>query len=300
MSWLDDIRCYGSEETNRMVAESAEVIRSCGLEHSRIGLVAADLAVDEMSVSLQEHLCTQLPRVHFEPASDLLNGLRLIKSQQEIKNLREAARLADFVAERFRKVIRPGEKDCSATAAAEQAARKEGADACFILVSTHPSHLAMVPCNFEFREKSVVTCEITVQLHEYWVQVCRVYSVGKPSSVQREVFAVCRKAYESVVAAARPGNSVDALVEAAQTVIAGAGYKDYIQYSTGHGVGLDLPELYPLVSECKASLSSNMVLVVHPAIWIPNEAAAFLGGPIAITEQEASQLGEPQGEIIEV
>src|SRR6516165_11841259 len=61
MSWFNDTRASVSEEPERMVAQCAEAIRARGLERSRIGLVATDLAVDELSFSLYQHIRTQLP-----------------------------------------------------------------------------------------------------------------------------------------------------------------------------------------------------------------------------------------------
>jgi Xaa-Pro dipeptidase len=300
VSWFTDIRASVSEDQERMVAQCAESIRSLALERSRIGLVAADLAVDELSLSLYEHIRTHLPKAQFEPASDLLNELRLVKSQNEIEHLRGAAQLAELVADEFRKAVRPGTKDHVAVAAALHVARLEGADDCSMILSLDPSRMALPPSGSEFRQGDEISCEITVQYHGYWIQICRVLSIGKPNAAQREIFEVCRGAHEAAVRAAKPGASVARLVEEAHQVIANAGYKDYIEYGPGHGVGLDLPELYPLDSQCKGLLSPGMVLVIHPAIWVPGGGTAFVGGPISVSDGRVVRLDRPQSEIIQI
>ena len=68
----------------------------------------------------------------------------------------------------------------------------------------------------------------------------------------------------------------------------------------GLGVGLDLPELYGIDHECKSSLAPGVILVVHPGIWVADKGAAFIGGPIAITDSGNIHLDSPQFDIFEV
>ena len=72
-SWIKDIRVAPRETNNALVTGCAKAVRDLNLEKARIGIVASDLAVDELSVSLHECLQTELPRVEFELACDLLN-----------------------------------------------------------------------------------------------------------------------------------------------------------------------------------------------------------------------------------
>ena len=148
--------------------------------------------------------------------------------------------------------------------------------------------------------RSVVNCEITVQLAGYWVQICRVFSHGAPSAGQREVFAVARGAYSEGVKASVPGARVSDVFEAANRVITASGLKNFAEFGPGHGVGLDLPELYGIDHECKSQLAPGVILVVHPGIWVAGKGAAFIGGPIAVTDGGNIHLDSRQTEIFEV
>jgi len=298
-SWLEDIRVASYEDTRALVTECAGAVRQLGLERGRIGLVASDLGVDEMSVSLDESIRNEMPKVQFEPASDILNSIRLIKSTAEIKHIRRAAQLADAVVDALRKAIRPGKSDLSAVVSAEQVARKEGAR-CDIIISTNSTKLAFPPSGANFHKKSVITCEITIELNGYWVQVCRTLSVGRPAPEQQRVFAVSRSAYEAGLAAARCGNTVATVWHAIHDSISRDGCKDWVQYGPGHGVGLDLPELYPIDHNCDARLDRGMVFIVHPAIWVPRRGAGWTGGPIVVGDGQPRKLDHPQAEIIEI
>jgi hypothetical protein len=63
-------------------------------------------------------------------------------------------------------------------------------------------------------------------------------------------------------------------------------------------VGIGLPELYPLDPHCKDRLDSGMIIVIHPAIWVPGRGIAFLGGPIAVSEAEAVRLDNFQPDLV--
>jgi len=297
-SWLEDIRTCASDDAGTMIGHCAQEIQSHGIGSSRIGFVASDLAVDELSLSMHERMCRELPKAQVLPASHLVNELRLTKSQNEIELLRQAAELAELVSEAFRKSIRPGVTDWQAAAVAEHAGKLEGAEQCDFFISTDPAFYAFPPSGLEFKAGSSVTFEITVRYRGYWVQICRAFAFGKPTREQTHVFNTCRDAYQAILQAARPGASTGKLAEAAQDVIAAAGFNDCIPYGVGHGVGLDLPELYPVEPEGNGRLHPGIVLVVHPSIWAPKQGATYFGGPIAVTEDGAVQLDNPVSEMV--
>jgi Xaa-Pro dipeptidase len=297
-SWIKDVRTAPYESNAGLVTACAGILPELHLEKSRIGVVASDLAMDELSTSLDQSLRNQMPGVSFEHASDLLNEIRAVKSPVEIEAMRRSARLACEVANALGKAIRPGISDHEAVCIAERAARLQGAR-CDIILSTDPCRLAYPPHNSTFHDRSSVSCEITVELDGYWVQICRTFSVGKPSQIQKELFSVSQKAYRAGMTAARPGNTVGRVWSTIWNSLSQDGYVKYVEYGFGHGVGLDLPEIHPLEKDCPSEIPNNMVLVIHPAIWVPNRGAAWTGGPI-LTCDSPLQLDTPQEEIIEV
>jgi Xaa-Pro aminopeptidase len=252
-----------------------------------------------MGISLYEALRAALPHAQLEPASDLLNELRLIKSQDEIAALRDSAQLAVRVAASLGKEIKPGQSEKLAAVKAAQTARLEGGE-CDVIISSDAARICYPPADYEFRKGSAVNCEITVQLAGYWVQICRVFSIGSPSTEQAEVFKIAQGAYTAAVQTAKPGALASHIADAAQRVITASGFKNFSAFGPGHGVGLDLPELHPVDHECQSLLSPGIVLVIHPSLWAADKGAAFIGGPIAITEGGSIALDTPQTEIFEV
>ena len=154
--------------------------------------------------------------------------------------------------------------------------------------------------HFEFRAEDFVICEFTVEIDGYWAQICRSYSLGKPSLEQQEVFTVCRNAHTAIASAAKPSVSVCTQAETAYNTLAAGGCADLIPYGYGHGVGLENTEQYSIEPGCKAPLSSNMALISHPAIFVPRRGAAWVDGPFVVSENGSVPLDKPQIEIFEV
>lgn len=299
LCWFEDIRTSPSYDMGAVVKDAAGAVRALGVKRPRIGIVSADAAIDEMGVSMYESFRAALPEADFELASDIFNDLRLIKSPGELEKLRAAAQLADSVAESLGKALRLGERENVACAIAEQTARREGAD-CSLWISSDLSRMALPARDFELRPGSFVICEFTVGLEGYWAQLCRSYSLGKPSGEQREVFDACRSAYAAIVAAARPGVSVSTLAETGYKTLAAKGCAESIPYGYGHGVGLENTEQYFIDPACKAPLAPNMTLISHPAIFVAGRGAAWVGGPFVVGEKANIPLDKPQTEIFEV
>ena len=84
------------------------------------------------------------------------------------------------------------------------------------------------------------------------------------------------------VAAARPGNTCTDVAAAARMALERAGYGDYIEQDFGHGIGLDLPEPPRIEAEDETPIEPGMVLVIHPAVRVPEVGGAFIGGTVLI------------------
>src|SRR5437879_114362 len=52
LSWVEDIRPGHSEDVRCLFGEFADILREKALDHSRLGLVASDDTIDEMSPTL--------------------------------------------------------------------------------------------------------------------------------------------------------------------------------------------------------------------------------------------------------
>jgi Xaa-Pro aminopeptidase len=270
------------------------------LRSARIGLVAGDETVDELSISLFKEIQEGLPQAKLEMASDLISRLRMEKSPGEIEKLRQAAHISELAASAMQPAVVAGNEDYLAAAQAGLKSKAEGAERCDLFISVDPSRIALPPLHLCFGPGNPVSFELTVEYEGYWVQLCRTFFLGRPSSKQKQIFKACCDAYEAALECCRPGLPVAGIAKAAVDTLERKGLASGLKYGLGHGVGLDIPEPYSVDLHSKATLGSNMILVIHVGVWVPGEGSALVGGPIVVGQSGAIPLDHPQREMIQL
>jgi len=301
LSWFKDIRTADADHPGGFLRQCLQTMAEMKLDKAQIGLVAGDETVDEIGLSLTRSIHQELSGAHVRHVAELITRMRLAKQPGEIQKLQRSAGLAELAAAALKNSLIPGNDDFEAMGAAAHAAIRGGADRCDAIISTRPAHLALPPSHKRFEQGNPVSVELTVLCEGYWVQICRTYSMGQPSPYQKNLFKACLEAYQSALDVARPGTPVSELARAAMDPLNKSGFEGCVKYGLGHGVGLDLPEPYEVELHSHDILPDKMVLVVHVGAWAANgQAAAFVGGPILINPQGASQLDQPQTDIVEV
>jgi Xaa-Pro aminopeptidase len=299
LSWVQDIRPGHSEDVRCLFAEFAEMIREKGLDRSRLGIVASDDTIDEMSPGLFDAIREALPHAHLERACDLVNEARLRKDPNEVETLRRCTAVAELAANALGGALAPEVEDYAVSAEAVSAAVAAGAERCDVILSSGPPHLSLPPSHQRFSRGKPVSLELTAELDGYWVQICRTFSVGEPTAMEKRVFATARDAYEKAASIAKAGVRSSEVANAALEVVDRAGFRGCIPYGLGHGVGLDLPEPCGIDPHSTATLVDGMALVIHVGIWADG-ASAFVGGPMIVREDGPELLDHPQRELVEV
>ena len=77
-------------------------------------------------------------------------------------------------------------------------------------------------------------------------------------------------AVEAALDAARPGVPANRVDAAARGVIARAGYGDFFNHRTGHGLGTEVHEPPYVTSTSETVLEEGMVFSIEPGIYLPD------------------------------
>jgi Xaa-Pro dipeptidase len=221
-------------------------------------------------------------------ATALLDGLLMIKSEDELAAVRRAARLADEGYAVFRAAAQAGREDYALIAEIEAFFRANGVDDNFMIVGVGgPEVRGMAPPSGKrLKHGDLVTTELTPCVDGYYVQICRTLVVGEPSGAQRQAFAVYAEALEAGIAAVVPGATAADVARAQNDVFRRHGLGDYVtsEYTRvrGHGLGL-FPDTKPhILEDVDTVLETGMSLIVHPNTYHPVVGYMVLGDSLIV------------------
>ncbi|RDE31778.1 aminopeptidase P family protein [Parageobacillus thermoglucosidasius] len=236
------------------------------------------------------------------PTSLVVEKLRLIKSESEIKILKEAAAIADAAFEHILSFIRPGVKEIEVANELEFFMRKQGATSSSfdtIVASGYRSALPHGVATDKVIEKGeLVTLDFGAYYNGYCSDITRTVAVGEISDELKTIYNIVLEAQLRGMKGIKPGmtgKEADALT---RDYITEKGYGDYFGHSTGHGIGLEIHEGPTLSARSDIVLAPGMVVTVEPGIYIPGLGGVRIEDDTVVTENGNEALTHSPKELI--
>ncbi|GAJ39492.1 Xaa-Pro dipeptidase [Saccharococcus caldoxylosilyticus] len=236
------------------------------------------------------------------PTSHVIEKLRLIKSESEIKILKEAAEIADAAFEHILSFIRPGVKEIDVANELEFFMRKQGATSSSFDIIVASGYRSALPHGVA-TEKSIekgelVTLDFGAYYKGYCSDITRTIAVGAISEELKTIYDIVLQAQLRGMEGIKPGmtgKEADALT---RDYISEKGYGEYFGHSTGHGIGLEIHEGPALSVRSDVVLAPGMVVTVEPGIYIPGLGGVRIEDDTVVTENGNESLTHSPKELI--
>jgi Xaa-Pro aminopeptidase len=274
--------------------EVAEQVKALGIQ--KLGFEQDALTYGEFKV-YEEKVGTE-----FVPTSGLIEKLRLIKTDSEIKILKDAAQIADAAFQHILSFIRPGISELEVSNELEFFMRKQGATSSSfdtIVASGKRSALPHGVASEKLIEKGdFVTLDFGAYYKGYCSDITRTIAVGEPSPELKRIYDIVLEAQlrgVNGIKAGMTGREADALT---RDYIAENGYGEAFGHSTGHGIGLEIHEGPALSVRSDMVLEPGMVVTVEPGIYVPNLGGVRIEDDILITKDGNEILTHSPKELI--
>ncbi|PRS10196.1 Xaa-Pro dipeptidase [Bacillus atrophaeus] len=236
------------------------------------------------------------------PVAESVEKLRLIKSDEEIKILEEAAKIADDAFHHILTFIKPGISEISVANELEFFMRSQGADSSsfdMIVASGLRSSLPHGVASEKLIESGdFVTLDFGAYYKGYCSDITRTIAVGEPSDKLKDIYQIVFDAQALGVQHIKPGmtgKEADALT---RDHITAKGYGQYFGHSTGHGLGMEVHESPGLSARSSAVLEPGMIVTVEPGIYIPETGGVRIEDDIVITENGCRTITHSPKELI--
>ncbi|VCU71840.1 Creatinase [Pigmentiphaga humi] len=241
------------------------------VRHERIGLVGQGT----MRYSFGAHIQRRLPGAEFVNASDLVDRLKAIKSEEEISLIRQSARLQDEVWLDVLNFIRPGLREYEITTHAYRQCQLRGSTDGLILSGSAPLGQAAVKGhrhlqNRVLRQGDQFTMLIEVNgMGGYYTELGRTCVLGKASTELLDEYGIAVAAQEATAARLTPGASPAGIWSEHNAYMRGRGRPEEARLFC-HGQGYDLVERPTLRDDDTMLVAPDMNIVVHPTYATPS------------------------------
>lgn len=207
-------------------------------------------------------------------ASNKINALRIIKSEDELKKLRRAEEIGVLAFENILKYIKEGVTERDIAAELEYSMRKNGADGIsFETIAISGKNTSLPhgkPTGKKLENGDFITMDFGCICDGYCSDMTRTVVLGKASERQKKIYGVVLDAQLRGLDAIRAGVICSDADFAARNVIKEAGFGEFFGHSLGHGVGLQIHEMPNLSPKCGIRLEENMIVTCEPGIYIPD------------------------------
>lgn len=228
-------------------------------------------------------------QVEWIAADQAIQQIRMIKDANEMKQIQQAAKLADEAMQMAVDSIRKGCTELEVAANVEYALKKRGihkmAFETIVLFGEKTALPHGFPAQTTLKEGDFILIDLGVRVNGYCSDLTRTFGFRTMHAKQKKMLDTVLAAQQTAIRICKPQTPIHQVDQAARSIITDAGYGNYFIHRTGHGLGLSIHE-YPSVSEVNhALLQPGMVITVEPGIYLPGVGGVRIEDDIAITDE---------------
>ena len=175
----------------------------------------------------------------------------VIKSEHEIRLMREAGKVCSLIFKRLEDLIKPGISTKDIDDLVEKTVKEHGMKAAekgyygypaSVCTSVNEEVVHGIPSKDRIlREGDIVSCDLVVENTGYMADACRTYGVGHISEEAQHLIDTAEKAFFNGIKNAVPGKRLRDISREVQNTVEGEGFgviRDYV----GHGIGSEMHE----------------------------------------------------------
>jgi Xaa-Pro aminopeptidase len=237
-------------------------------------------------------------------AAPLVEPLRLIKDEDELALMTDAALVGCRLFEQILVFIRPGIAEIEVAAELEHQARLLGAEGMSFETIVASGARSALPHGrataAPLPRRGFLTLDFGVILRGYCSDMTRTVYLGRPRGNERNAYNAVLEAQETAVAAVGPGVSCADVDEAARSILRRAGLAEAFSHSTGHGVGLEIHEPPRIGAGQATRLHPGMVVTIEPGVYLEGRFGIRIEDMVAVTRTGGQVLTPAPKALIEL
>lgn len=305
-SIIEDIRIWTDQAGAKPAVQLRDMLKSLGVKGKRLGIEMNSYGLTHFNGKAVEAalkgFCT------LTEATNLVDRIRLVKSEAELRYVRKAGKLADLALEAGVAETRAGADEGRILAAQQAAVFAGGGDYPaneFIIGSGPDALLSRYKAGRrKLSRRDQLTLEFAGVYRHYHAALMRTVIIGKPSKTHEKMDEACRAALAACEKALRPGNEAGDVFDAHARVMDEHGMKAHRYNACGYALGakftpswMDYPMFF---TGNQTKLAPNQVFFLHMILMDSDSGHAFsLGRTYIIGHAKLEPLSKyPSGMIL--
>ena len=222
---------------------------------------------------------------NFVETEHIIEKQRMIKDEEEIKNIEKACEITDNCFKYILSYIKPNmtEKQISNEIEEYFKTRTDGlAFETIVLSGENTSMPHGVPTDRKIQKEDIITIDMGCRVNGYCSDMTRTFFVGKVPEEIKPVYDLVLKNQIQTNEQYKDGANTRLLTKMVENDFKLHGH-DLI-HSLGHGVGLDIHEAPYVSYSSDTQLKENMVITNEPGIYIPGKFGVRIEDTVQITK----------------
>jgi Xaa-Pro aminopeptidase len=237
-------------------------------------------------------------------AAPLVEPLRLVKDEDELRTMKEAALLGCRLFDHIVGYLRPGLRELEVAAELEHQARLLGAQGMSFDTIVASGPRSALPHGHataaRLPRRGFLTLDFGIIHDGYCSDMTRTVYFGSPRPDERDAYHAVLEAQESAVAAVSAGVFCGEVDEAARSVLRKVGLDEAFSHSTGHGVGLEIHEAPRIGANQTTRLQAGMVITIEPGVYLEGRFGIRIEDMVAVTRTGGEVLTPAPKALIEL
>lgn len=262
------------------------------LEGAKIGLETTRMRFMEMN-----YLQTAAPTARFVAADQVFGDLRVLKDDDEIRDMRRAVDIAQRALREVLPMIKPGVAEIDIAGELTIAMLRAGSDpelpfSPIVASGPNSANPHATPTDRKLEPGDLLVIDWGARVDGYCSDLTRTFAINNLDPELEQIYNTVLKANTAGRAAGQPGLAAGEVDRAAREVIDQAGFGEFFTHRTGHGLGMEAHETPYIFVGNTEKLEPGMTYTVEPGIYLPNKGGVRIEDNVLITSDGAVSLSD--------
>jgi Xaa-Pro aminopeptidase len=223
----------------------------------------------------------------------ILDNMRIVKSIDEIDNLKNACQIVSKVCDIIRGELKPGLRELDIHYRVLELFAKNHVTESFTPIiasgtnSANPHHRSS---SKKITANDIVMMDIGCVYKGYCSDLTRTYFLDKIDDSKKRIWDVVKNAQSAVIKGIKAGLPISWADKTARRVVQEAGYENKFIHTTGHGVGIEIHEMPSLASNAEGVFLTYMAVTIEPGIYVEQDFGIRIEDTVLIKENDCEVL----------